>query len=99
VFELRTSKPATIAIQLGTTTCTPDGPGVTYVRMEDKHGYRVRRDQVDVEVFGGLRVDKALLRQAALAARPATDDELRRVLPPLKPSTPVDRLRRWLRQF
>jgi hypothetical protein len=51
---------------------------------------------VNVRVLGGLRVDKTLLRQAAVNARPATDEELRRALPPLKPHNLVDRLRQWL---
>jgi hypothetical protein len=98
-ITLYVSYGGTDSICFGRTQCTPDGPGVTYIRMDDQHGYAVRHDQVEVQVMGGLRVDKALLRQAALDARPATDDELRRVVPPLKPFTPVDRLRHWLRQF
>ena len=90
---------ASDTICFGTTECTPDGAGLTYVRNEDTHGYVARRDEVNVRVLGGLRVDKTLLRQAALDARPATDDELRRALPPLEPSNLVDRLRQWLRKF
>ncbi|MGI5490193.1 hypothetical protein [Microtetraspora malaysiensis] len=82
-----------------TTECTPDGAGLTYVRNEDTHGYLVRRDEVNVRVLGGLGVDKMVLRQAALNARPATEEELRRALPPLEPHTLVDRLRQWLRTF
>jgi hypothetical protein len=81
-----------------TSECTPDGAGLTYVRNEDKtHGYVVRRNEVNVRVLGGLRVDKPLLRHAALDARPATDEELARALPPLKPVKLVDRFRQWLR--
>ncbi|MFI9589214.1 hypothetical protein [Nonomuraea sp. NPDC052265] len=80
-----------------TKECTPAGSGLTYVRKEDTHGYAVRRGTVTVQVLGGLRVDARLLRQATLDARPATDDELRRALPPLEPSTGLDRFRRWLR--
>ncbi|MEU8317202.1 hypothetical protein AB0C33_02435 [Nonomuraea sp. NPDC048881] len=79
--------------------CTPVGSGLTYVRREDTHGYAVRRGTVTVQVLGGLRVDAEPLRRAALDARPATDAELRRLLPPLEPRTPLDRLRRWLRTF
>jgi hypothetical protein len=77
--------------------CTPDGNDLTYVRKEDMHGYVARRGKFDVTVMGGMRVDRALLRQAAVAARPATDAELSRVVPPLRPSRPVDYLRQLLR--
>lgn len=90
---------ASDSICFRTIECTPDGAGLTYIRTDDAHGYVIRREQVDVRVVGGLRVDKTLLRQAALDARPATDAELRRALPPLKPRNPVDRLRLWLRKF
>ena len=90
---------ASDSICFGTTECTPDGAGLTYVRNEDTHGYAAGRDEVNVRVLGGLRVDKTLLRQAALDARPATDEELRRVLPPLEPSNLVDRLRQRLRKI
>ncbi|MER7893073.1 hypothetical protein ABTX15_24955 [Micromonospora sp. NPDC094482] len=82
-----------------TTECTPDGGGLTYVRNEDSHGYVMRREEVNVRIMGGLRVDHALLRQAALNARPATDEELRRAVPPLEAREPLDRLRQWLRTF
>ncbi|MEU5865066.1 hypothetical protein ABZ815_28120 [Nonomuraea sp. NPDC047529] len=77
--------------------CTTAGPGLTYVRKEDTHGYAMRRDTVTVQVLGGLRVDAKLLRQAALDARPATDDELLRTLPSPTPSPGLDRFRQWLR--
>lgn len=81
-----------------TSQCIPDGAGLTYVRNEgNTHGYVVLRNEVNVRVLGGLRVDKPLLRQAALDARPATDEELARALPPLKPVKLVDRFRQWLR--
>jgi hypothetical protein len=81
----------------GTVECTPDGPGLTYVRTEDQHGYVMRRGSVDVRVMGGQRVDRALLRQAVQAARPATDAELRRALPQLPPHGPLRRFVQWLR--
>jgi hypothetical protein len=62
--------------------CTAGGAGLTYVRNRDSHGYVVRRNDVNVRVLGWLRVDKPLLRKAALDARPATDEELARALPP-----------------
>lgn len=82
-----------------TTECTPDGAGLTYVRREDTHGFVLRRGRVNVRVLGGLRTDRALLRQATLDARPATDDELRRALPPPRPHSFLDRLRQWVRSF
>lgn len=81
------------------TTCTPDGTGLTYLRREDTHGYARRRGEMSVQLVGGLRVDKALLRQATLNARPATDDEIRRLFPAAKPHGIVDRLRQRLRTF
>jgi hypothetical protein len=86
-------------ICLPPTECQPDVPGVTFARTEDQNGYLVTRDPVTVQVMGGLRVDRALLRQAALAARPATDAELSRALPRPPQTGPNDRLRRWFHQF
>ncbi|MFI5832686.1 hypothetical protein ACIA5A_03315 [Micromonospora sp. NPDC051300] len=83
---------------LGATECRAEA-GLTFVRSADTHGYVARHDDMNVRVMGGLRVDRALLRQAALDARPATDEELRRALPPLQPRNLVDHLRRWLRMF
>ena len=77
--------------------CTPDGLALTYVRTEDQHGYVMHRGSVDVRVMGGLRVDRALLRQAVQAARPATDAELRRAVPQLPPHGPLGRFAQWLR--
>ncbi|WP_432958351.1 hypothetical protein [Micromonospora haikouensis] len=77
--------------------CTPEGGGLTYVRAEATHAYVLRRGGVDVQVTGGMAVDRALLRRAVLAARPATDEELLRALPPPPPDGPLDRLRTWLR--
>ncbi|MEO3873392.1 hypothetical protein ABGB18_31665 [Nonomuraea sp. B12E4] len=83
----------------GTTECTPDGSGLTFIRLSDTHGYAVRRGEVNVQVLGGLRVGKSPLRQAAPKARPVTEEELRRVLPPLRPRDTVERFRQWLRTF
>ncbi|MER6171911.1 hypothetical protein [Streptosporangium sp. NPDC001681] len=82
-----------------TTECTPDGAGLTHVRHEDTHGYVMRRGEVNVRVLGGLRIGKTPLRQATLNARPVTEEELRRALPPLQPRHTIDRFRRWLRTF
>ncbi|WP_328375525.1 hypothetical protein OHQ88_13290 [Micromonospora zamorensis] len=77
-------------------TCTPEGAGLTYVRREDSHAYVLRRGDVDVGVTGGVSVDRSLLRDAALAARPASEDELLRALPPPPDRDLLDRLRAWL---
>ncbi|WP_433553966.1 hypothetical protein ACQP08_12945 [Micromonospora zamorensis] len=77
-------------------TCTSEGAGLTYVRREDSHAYVLRRGDVDVGVTGGVSVDRSLLRDAALAARPASEDELLRALPPPPDRDLLDRLRAWL---
>ncbi|MFE9206402.1 hypothetical protein [Micromonospora sp. NPDC007230] len=78
--------------------CQPEGDGLTYVRGDATQGYVLRRGEVNVRVTGGVSVDRALLRQVALAARPATDAELLRALPPAPADGPLDRLRTWLRE-
>ncbi|MER7007292.1 hypothetical protein ABT297_30215 [Dactylosporangium sp. NPDC000555] len=93
-------------ICLAATECKPEGADLTYVRLRmlgpsnpETHGYVVRRGRVNVSVTGALRVDRTLLRQAALDARPATDDELRRALPPPRRQySRIDRLRERLRE-
>ena len=45
-----------------------------------------------VRPMGGVGVDRALLRRAALDARPVTDEELLRSLPPVPSKGPLDRL-------
>jgi len=79
--------------------CTPQDGNVTYVQGVDRRGYLVRRGQFDVAVMGGPRVDLGLLRQAALDARPATDAELSRVVPPSRRTSPVDYLRQLVRSL
>ncbi|GIJ13195.1 hypothetical protein ACFFMR_25945 [Micromonospora andamanensis] len=76
--------------------CTSEGAGLTYVRREDSHGYVLRRGDVDVGVTGGVAVGRSLLRDVALAARPASEDELLRALPPPPDRDLLDRLRAWL---
>ncbi|MEV0999626.1 hypothetical protein [Nonomuraea sp. NPDC050202] len=80
-------------------TCTPEDPGLTYIRTEHSHGYVVRRGQVDVRVMALAEADRTLLRQAALSARPATDAELLRGLPPWTPDDAGARFHRWLHSF
>ncbi|PYC74965.1 hypothetical protein C7C45_03505 [Micromonospora arborensis] len=76
--------------------CTSEGAGLTYVRREDSHAYVLRRGDVDVGVTGGVSVGRELLRDAALSARPASEDELLRALPPPPDRDLLDRLRAWL---
>ena len=78
-ISLYVTDAASDSICFDTTECTPDGADSTYVRHEDRHGYVVRRDAVNVRVLGGLLVDRTLLRKAAQEARPATDEELSRI--------------------
>ncbi|GAA3239996.1 hypothetical protein ACFO1B_09080 [Dactylosporangium siamense] len=78
-------------------TCTPDTDGLQYRRYEDTYGYVVRRGNLNLYAMGGVGVDKALLRQAVLTARPVTDAELLRSLPPVPHKGLLDRLRAWLR--
>mgnify|MGYP001259221190 CR=1 FL=1 len=77
--------------------CTMDRDGLWYRRFADRHGYAVRRGEVTVYAPGGLGVDRALLRTVILDARPASDDELLRALPPPPSTGGLDQLRRWLR--
>ena len=77
--------------------CSIESDGSTYVRRVDTHEYVIRHSEVHVHVIGGLLVDRALLREVALAARPATDEELLRALPPPPATGPLDILRRRLR--
>jgi hypothetical protein len=86
------------SICFDTAECTPDGGpnlrarrGYARVRGAPRRGERAGS--------GGLRTDRALLRQATLDARPATDDEPSRALPPLRPRNLLDRPRQWLRTF
>lgn len=78
--------------------CVSESDGLTYVRGEDTHGYVLRRGDVNVHAMGGVSVDRALLRQVALTARPATDAELLRALPPVPSASWLQRLRSWLRE-
>jgi hypothetical protein len=63
-------------------TCPADSDGLRYRQIQDLHGYVIRRGTVNVSVLGGVGVDRAVLRRAALDARPVTDEELLRALPP-----------------
>jgi hypothetical protein len=61
--------------------CVVERPGLHYQRMTDKHVYFAQHGALEVRVTGGLGVDRNLLRDAAVSARPATDEELRTMLP------------------
>lgn len=70
--------------------------------MADKHLYLSGHGSLEVTVTGGLGVDRALLRDAALSARRATDDELTAMLPPAPPpptTTVMDRARIWAKEL
>ncbi|HEX7301269.1 hypothetical protein [Lentzea sp.] len=72
----------------GALECVVESPSVRYERFEDAHVYVRVVDGKEVTVRGGLAVGRDVLRTAALAAHPATDDELRAMLPVEQPSTP-----------
>lgn len=62
--------------------CVTERPGLSYQRLADQHLYYAQHGSVEVRVTGGLGVDRDLLRDAAVSARPATDEELLATLPP-----------------
>ncbi|WP_394618853.1 hypothetical protein JNUCC0626_07060 [Lentzea sp. JNUCC 0626] len=72
-----------------------ESPSVRYERFEDAHTVVRAADDKEVTVRGGLAVGRDVLRTAALAAHPPSDDELRAMLPPERSSTP-DRSPMWL---
>jgi hypothetical protein len=65
--------------------CVEERPGLYYHRLVDTQVYFARHGSLEVRVIGGLGVDRNLLRDAALSARPATDEELMTMLPPAPP--------------
>jgi hypothetical protein len=68
--------------------CTQDADG--WARESgDRHEYAVQRGDALVRVSG--TADPGVLRDAALAARPATRSELDERLPPGRSGTPVER--------
>jgi hypothetical protein len=81
---------------IGAIECTPDADGIVFLRYEDQHGYVAQHGQVNVTVLGGMLVDIGLLRQAAVDARAASDDELRSLVPapPLARPAVIERLHR-----
>lgn len=78
--------------------CVTERPDLHYQRMADKHLYLAQHGSREVQVMGGLGVDRSLLRDAAVSARPATDPELMIILPPAPPPaqrTFMDRLKEF----
>jgi hypothetical protein len=75
--------------------CVEENPGLHYERTANNHAYYAQHGSIEVRALGGLGVDRNLLRDAALSARPATDEELRTILPPVPPRerTFMDRLK------
>lgn len=65
--------------------CVTESPTLHYERLADKHVYFAQHGSVEVRVLGGLGVDRNVLRDAAVSARPATDEELMSMLPPAPP--------------
>ncbi len=65
--------------------CVDERPGLYYRRLADKHLYLARHGSMEVRVMGGLGVGRDVLRDAAVSARHATDDELMTILPPVSP--------------
>jgi hypothetical protein len=66
--------------------CVDESPDLHYQRMADEHLYLAQHGATEVRVMGGLGVDRNLLRDAAVSARPATDAELMIILPPAPPT-------------
>jgi hypothetical protein len=76
--------------------CVDEHPGLHYRRLADTHLYLAQHGSMEVSVIGGLGVDRNLLREAAVSARPATDEEVMTLLPPAPPPaarTFMDRLK------
>ncbi|GHH39421.1 hypothetical protein [Lentzea cavernae] len=80
----------------GALECVVESPSLLrYERFEDTHTVVRPVGGKEVTVRGGLAVGRDVLRTAALAAHPPSDDELRAMLPQERPSTP-DRSPMWL---
>ena len=78
--------------------CVDEGNGLRYFRAEDHQVYWCRHGTVDVRIIAGLAVDRGVLRDAALSAHPAADDELLALLPPA-PDVPAPTLTGKLARF
>jgi hypothetical protein len=71
----------------GAAACEVESRSLRYERYDDNQGYVRLVGDREVRVQGGMAVTRDVLRTAALTAHPATDDDLRLLLPP-SPSTP-----------
>jgi hypothetical protein len=83
-------------ICFGQTRCTDEAGGLVYFRSPDQHGYAIPGRTLTVQLSGGPAVNRDLLRDAIRTARPATDEELLRVLPRPAPRNRLDAIGRWL---
>ncbi|WP_328476197.1 hypothetical protein OHA21_21280 [Actinoplanes sp. NBC_00393] len=106
--------PAAVLIMLGTgqpvdqfcrgRSCATEPGGLVYRSPvlsrapEDQSGYLITRGATTVQVTGGANVDRALLRDAVLAARPPTNDEILTGLPAPQGRGPIARWRGWLKE-
>ncbi len=70
----------------GALECSVESSVLRYERFEDAHAYVRLVDGKEVTVRGGMAVGREVLRTAALAAHPPTDDEMRAMLPAERPS-------------
>jgi hypothetical protein len=75
--------------------CVAERPDLHYERLAEHHLYYAQHGSWEVMVMGGIGVDRNVLRDAALSARPATDEELMTYLPlaPPAPRTFMSRLK------
>lgn len=62
--------------------CEVESPTLRYERYEDQHVYLRTAGDREIRALGGLSVGRDVLRAAVQNARPATDDDLRLMLPP-----------------
>ncbi|GLW91211.1 hypothetical protein Aglo03_20270 [Actinokineospora globicatena] len=67
-------------------TCERETPTLRYERDAYIHQYVLRTGPLEIIVQGGLAVPRDTLRTATQTAHPATDDDLRLILPPAPPS-------------
>lgn len=64
--------------------CVDERPDLRYERTTEDHAYYVQRGTARIKVRGTLGVSRDVLRTAALAVRPATDNEITSMLPPAR---------------
>ncbi|ANZ39914.1 hypothetical protein BBK82_31615 [Lentzea guizhouensis] len=83
----------------GAKVCDVETASLRYELFEDAQAYTRYLVGREVEVRGGLAVDRGTLRTAALELRPATDGEAWEVLPEPRPSTPDRPVREVAREL